>query len=189
MPRSRSGGASSSPSRRPRRSRTTRPPAAAARVRDRRRRPHRRRVRRGRSPSSSRRGLARDFRRIDPAHGQGAHRRGGTAPPAGLPRTISRRGGRSSSPSLGVIIHTGQRVTELDANGVTLSNGDRLDAATVIWAAGVRTVALAEMLPGRPRSRRSGHRAARPLHSGARRGRSSSATWPVSNRTASRCPA
>ena len=45
-------------------------------------------------------------------------------------------------------MHTGRRVVELDAEGVTLSDGTRLGAATVIWAAGVKPVALAEMLPG-----------------------------------------
>ncbi len=95
----------------------------------------------------SRRGLARDFRRIDPSSAKVHIVEGGPHLLAGFPEDLSRRAAEQLA-SLGVIIHTGQRVTQLDANGVTLSSGDRLDAATIIWAAGVKTVALAGMLPG-----------------------------------------
>jgi NADH dehydrogenase len=95
----------------------------------------------------SRRGLARDFRRIDPSSAKVHLVEGGPRVLAGFPEDLSRRAAEQLA-SLGVIIHTGQRVTELDANGATLSNGERLDAATVIWAAGVKTVSLADLLPG-----------------------------------------
>jgi NADH dehydrogenase len=62
--------------------------------------------------------------------------------PGKLPDSAARQLGE-----LGVILHSGKRVTELDENGVTLSDGTRLDAATVIWAAGVKPVALSGMFP------------------------------------------
>jgi NADH dehydrogenase len=95
----------------------------------------------------SRRGLARDFRRIDPASAKVHLVEGGPHLLPGFPEDLSLSAAEQLA-SLGVIIHTGERVVELDATGATLSNGERLDAATVIWAAGVKTVALADMLPG-----------------------------------------
>ena len=66
---------------------------------------------------------------------------------AGFPEDLSRSAVEQLA-GLGVVVHEGKQVVELDACGVTLSSGERIDAATVIWAAGVRPVALAEMLPG-----------------------------------------
>ncbi len=48
----------------------------------------------------------------------------------------------------GVILHLGRRVTEIDRTGANLDDGSRLEAATVIWTAGVRPVPLARTLPG-----------------------------------------
>jgi NADH dehydrogenase len=48
----------------------------------------------------------------------------------------------------GVILHLGRRVTEIDSTGATLDDGSRLEAATVIWTAGVRPAPLARTLPG-----------------------------------------
>jgi NADH dehydrogenase len=92
----------------------------------------------------SRRGLKRDFRRIDPSTAR-VHLVEGTHQvlsnfPGSLPESAARQLGE-----LGVVIHSGKRVTQLDENGVTLSDGTRLDAATVIWAAGVKPVALSKM--------------------------------------------
>jgi NADH dehydrogenase len=95
----------------------------------------------------SQHGLARDFRRIDPSSARVHLVEGGPLLLPGFPEDLSRKAAAQLA-GLGVIVHTGLRVTELDANGALLSNGERLDAATVIWAAGVRPVALAEMLPG-----------------------------------------
>ncbi|MEA3173408.1 MAG: hypothetical protein QOF42_819 [Gammaproteobacteria bacterium] len=44
---------------------------------------------------------------------------------------------RRSLRSMGVEVRTGASVTDCNAHGVTLSDGDHIDAATVIWAAGV----------------------------------------------------
>jgi NADH dehydrogenase len=95
----------------------------------------------------SRRGLADDFRRIDPSSARVHLVEGGPHVLPGFPHDLSRKAVEQLA-GLGVIVHTGQRVVELDAHGVSLSSGERLEAATVIWAAGVRPVALAEMLPG-----------------------------------------
>jgi NADH:ubiquinone reductase (H+-translocating) len=95
----------------------------------------------------SRRGLSRDFRRIDPASAKVHLVEGGPHLLPGFPEDLSVKAAEQLG-SLGVIIHTGERVVELDAMGATLSNGERLDAATVIWAAGVKPAALADMLPG-----------------------------------------
>jgi NADH:quinone reductase (non-electrogenic) len=95
----------------------------------------------------SRRGLARDFRRIDPSSAKVHLIEGGPHVLPGFPEELSVKAVEQLV-SLGVIVHTGQRVVELDANGATLSSGERIDAATVIWAAGVKPVALAESLPG-----------------------------------------
>lgn len=42
----------------------------------------------------------------------------------------------------------GVRVTAVDAEGVTLSNGERLEALTVVWTAGLRAHPLAGQIPG-----------------------------------------
>jgi NADH:ubiquinone reductase (H+-translocating) len=44
---------------------------------------------------------------------------------------------RQSLQSMGVEVRTGSQVTDCNINGVALSGGGHLDAATVIWAAGV----------------------------------------------------
>jgi NADH dehydrogenase len=47
----------------------------------------------------------------------------------------------------GVEIILGVGVTTVDANGVTLSNGERIESATVIWTAGMRASPLTEQIP------------------------------------------
>jgi NADH:ubiquinone reductase (H+-translocating) len=93
----------------------------------------------------SRRGLKRDFRRIDPGTTKVHLIEGGPHLLAGFPEDLSVKAAKQLG-ELGVIIHAGRRVVELDVNGVTLDDASRLDAATVIWAAGVKPVGLAEML-------------------------------------------
>lgn len=48
----------------------------------------------------------------------------------------------------GVETRPGARVTALDASGVTLSTGERIDSDTVVWTAGMRANALAAQVPG-----------------------------------------
>jgi NADH dehydrogenase len=48
--------------------------------------------------------------------------------------------------SLGVEVRTSTLVTDLDGSGVTLGGNERIDAHTVLWAAGVRASSLTEQL-------------------------------------------
>lgn len=48
----------------------------------------------------------------------------------------------------GVEVRSGARVSEIAADHVTLSSGERIDTHTVVWAAGMRANRLAEQLPG-----------------------------------------
>lgn len=49
---------------------------------------------------------------------------------------------------LGVESRLGVGVTELDQCGVTLSNGEHIESATVVWAAGMRAAPLTAQVPG-----------------------------------------
>ena len=48
---------------------------------------------------------------------------------------------------LGVKCKLGSGVAAVDANGVTLENGERIDSDTVIWTAGIRASALTAQIP------------------------------------------
>jgi NADH dehydrogenase len=48
---------------------------------------------------------------------------------------------------LGVEMRLGAGVAALDNSGVTLSNGERIESATVIWAAGMRAAPLTQQVP------------------------------------------
>jgi NADH dehydrogenase len=95
----------------------------------------------------ARKGLAEDFKRVDPArvrihlvHGQGR-----VLP--SFSEDLSEKAAAALQ-QLGIVIHLGRRVTAVDAAGVTLDDGTRLEAATVIWTAGVRPTPIAAALPG-----------------------------------------
>jgi NADH dehydrogenase len=49
---------------------------------------------------------------------------------------------------VGVETRLGAGVASLDEAGVTLSNGERIESATVIWAAGIRAAPLTQQVPG-----------------------------------------
>lgn len=51
--------------------------------------------------------------------------------------------------ALGVTWKVGSGVAAVDENGVTLENGERIDAQTVIWTAGARASALTAQIPAR----------------------------------------
>ncbi|WP_436897484.1 NAD(P)/FAD-dependent oxidoreductase [Acinetobacter gyllenbergii] len=55
---------------------------------------------------------------------------------------------REALTELGVEAKAGLRVTALDAAGVTLSNGERIETETVIWTAGMRANALTSQIAG-----------------------------------------
>jgi NADH:ubiquinone reductase (H+-translocating) len=48
---------------------------------------------------------------------------------------------------LGIEARLGAGVAALDASGVTLSNGEKIEAATVVWAAGMRAAPLTAQIP------------------------------------------
>jgi NADH dehydrogenase len=95
--------------------------------------------------------LAHDFRRIDPTQTKVVLVEAG---PRVLP-TFSERLSRQAVhdlQQLGVDVRTGARVVGVDSAGVALEGGELLDAATVIWAAGVKPSSLGASL-GVPRDR------------------------------------
>lgn len=55
---------------------------------------------------------------------------------------------RAALDGLGVEQRPGIRVTAVDAQGVTLSDGERIDAATVVWSAGLRAHPLTAQVAG-----------------------------------------
>ncbi|MFW1836843.1 FAD-dependent oxidoreductase, partial [Acinetobacter baumannii] len=57
-------------------------------------------------------------------------------------------GRREARTALGVEGKAGLRVTALDATGVTLSNGEKIETETVIWTAGMRANPLTSQIAG-----------------------------------------
>jgi NADH dehydrogenase len=53
----------------------------------------------------------------------------------------------AASDATGVQWHLKASVVSVDANGVTLSDGARIDASTVVWTTGVRASSLTEQIP------------------------------------------
>lgn len=53
-----------------------------------------------------------------------------------------------ASRELGVEWRLNSEVEAIDANGVTLKNGERIDASTVVWTAGVEANALSQQIDG-----------------------------------------
>ena len=83
----------------------------------------------------ARHGMAKDFRNFDPASARILLVQAG---PRVLPQFGERLSAfaRSSLEALGVEVRTDSRVELIDAEGVIV-NGDRVEAGTVLWAAGV----------------------------------------------------
>jgi NADH dehydrogenase len=76
-----------------------------------------------------------DFRRIDPAHARVVLLEAGPRLLQAFPESLSRYAEHSLK-GLGVEVRTRCGVTGVDADGVDLADG-RIEAATVLWAAGV----------------------------------------------------
>lgn len=93
--------------------------------------------------------VRRDFRHIDPAVARTLLVEGADRILLAFDERLSRSGARQLE-TLGVQVLTGRTVTGIDAGGVTLTDGDgevtRVDARTVVWAAGVSASPLARML-------------------------------------------
>jgi NADH:ubiquinone reductase (H+-translocating) len=94
----------------------------------------------------SRHTLSRDFRRIDPTTTRVVLIEGGPRILPGFAPELSQAAARSLE-RLGVTIWTDTRVTHVDADGVR-AGSERLRAATVLWAAGVRASTLGATLDG-----------------------------------------
>lgn len=83
----------------------------------------------------SRQTLKRDFRDIDPASARIILIEAGPRLLPSFPEKLSRYA-QASLVSMGVQVRLGMPVTQCDEHGVTLG-GERIDAATIMWAAGV----------------------------------------------------
>lgn len=88
--------------------------------------------------------LARDFRRIDPTQARVILLEGS---PRVLPPYVEALSlkAREQLEAMGVDVRTGQLVTSIDADGVAIGE-ERIEARTVLWAAGVAASPLARSL-------------------------------------------
>ena len=80
--------------------------------------------------------LASDFRRIDPRQSRIVLVEAGSRVLAAFAETLSAYA-QGALQSMGVEVLTSAPVVELDSRGVSTAEGNRIEAATVIWAAGV----------------------------------------------------
>ena len=85
--------------------------------------------------------MEREFRAIDPGSARVILIEGADRVLPVYPERLS-ESARRQLESLGVEVRTGALVEHLDDSGVTLKGGERIEAATVLWAAGVRASAL-----------------------------------------------
>ena len=93
-------------------------------------------------------GMKRGFRRIDPRNAQVILLDAGERVTAAFSERLSGKVAKELA-SLGVTVREGARVTAIDAHGVTASvagTDERIDAKTVIWAAGVQAVGFSRAL-------------------------------------------
>jgi len=92
----------------------------------------------------ARHALPREFRHSDPRRSRIHLVEAGARVLASMPEALSERAQRQLE-RLGVSVHTGQAVTAIDARGVDLG-ARRIDARTVLWAAGVAASPLGAQL-------------------------------------------
>lgn len=88
--------------------------------------------------------LPREFRRSDPASAQVHLIEAGPRVLSAMPDSLSEKA-RAQLVRLGVTVHTGDAVTAIDADGLSLG-ATRLAARTVLWAAGVAASPLGKQL-------------------------------------------
>jgi NADH dehydrogenase len=93
----------------------------------------------------SRNALRRDFRTIDPSSARIVLIEGADRIFRDYHPSLSARAQRDLE-SLGIEVRTSTFVTDIDGDGVTVGEGERIQAHTVLWAAGVRASSLAEQL-------------------------------------------
>ena len=93
----------------------------------------------------SRNALRRDFRTIDPSSARIVLIEGAPRIFRDYHPSLSARARRDLE-SLGVEVRTSTFVTGIDEAGVTLGEGERIEAHTVLWAAGVRASSMTKQL-------------------------------------------
>ena len=111
--------------------------------------------------------LKSEFRHIDPAASRIVLVEAGPRILPTFPERLAADAARRLA-RYGVEVMTGATVMDIDAAGVALEDG-RIDAATVLWAAGVRAGAADLRLAGRARSGRTGARGRGPVAAGPSR--------------------
>lgn len=89
--------------------------------------------------------LAQDFQAIDPTRARVLLVEGGERVLGVYPEDLSASALRQLE-TLGVEVLTGRQVVAIDSEGVSLSDGERIAARTVLWAAGVRASSLGASL-------------------------------------------
>jgi NADH:ubiquinone reductase (H+-translocating) len=89
--------------------------------------------------------LTRDFRRIDPASARVALIEAGPRVLTAYPPRLS-EAAAARLRHMGVDVRLGEAVSAIDARGVTLQSGERIDSRCVLWAAGVAASPLARTL-------------------------------------------
>ncbi len=89
--------------------------------------------------------LSDEYHLIDPAAARVILVEGGPRVLPAYPERLSGSAQRQLE-ELGVEVRCDATVTDLDPGGVTLDDGERIDAGTVLWAAGVRASSLGAML-------------------------------------------
>jgi NADH dehydrogenase len=67
--------------------------------------------------------------------------------PLGSFAAVLQRAAADELGARGIDVHSGTKVVDIDAHGLATADGRRIDAATVVWTAGVRANALADALP------------------------------------------
>ena len=96
----------------------------------------------------SRHTMKRDFRRIDPRTARVILLDAGERVTSAFSEPTSAKAAQGLE-ELGVTVREHARVTNIDSRGVTVKNGEteeRIAARTVVWAAGVRTAEIAEVV-------------------------------------------
>ena len=91
--------------------------------------------------------LTNEFRAINPAAAHVLLLEGGSRILNTYPETLSAKAAQQLQ-KLGVKVRVGAQVRSVDEGGVTVGNERRIEARTVLWAAGVQAIALAQSLPG-----------------------------------------
>lgn len=92
--------------------------------------------------------LPREFRRCDPRQAQIHLLEAGPRVLGAMPESLS-ASARKQLERLGVSVHTGQAVTSIDAQGVSLG-ATRIESRSVLWAAGVAASPLGQLLDVEP---------------------------------------